>query len=57
LAAQIFPQAGKFENLIDRTILLNMQALLKRHHQSLTYKTPWLAYSGLEVAQNPNPVA
>ena len=30
---------------------------LKRHHQSLNYKTPWLVYSGLEVAQNPNPVA
>jgi putative transposase len=30
---------------------------LQRHHQSLAYKTPWLVYSGLEVAQNPNPVA
>lgn len=30
---------------------------LQRHHQSLNYKTPWLVYSGLEVAQNPNPVA
>jgi len=29
---------------------------LQRHHQSLAYKTPWLVYSGLEVAQNPNPV-
>ena len=30
---------------------------LQRYHQSLAYKTPWLVYSGLEVAQNPNPVA
>ncbi len=30
---------------------------LQRHHQSLNYKTPWLVYSGLEVAQNPNPVS
>ena len=30
---------------------------LQRHHQALDYKTPWLVYSGLEVAQNPNPVA
>jgi len=30
---------------------------MQRHHQSLDYKTPWLVYSGLEVAQNPNPVA
>ena len=29
---------------------------VKRRHQSLDYKTPWLVYSGLEVAQNPNPV-
>lgn len=29
---------------------------VKRRHQSLDYKTPWLIYSGLEVAQNPNPV-
>ena len=29
----------------------------ERHHQLLAYKTPWLVYSGLEVAQNPNPVA
>lgn len=29
---------------------------LQRHHQSLNYKTPWMVYSGLEVAQNPNPV-
>lgn len=30
---------------------------MQRHHQSLDYKTPWLVYSGLEVAPNPNPVA
>ena len=30
---------------------------LQRRHQSLDYKTPWLVYSGLEVAPNPNPVA
>ena len=29
---------------------------VKRRHQSLDYKTPWLIYSGLEVAKNPNPV-
>ena len=29
---------------------------VKRRHQSLDYKTPWLIYSGLEMAQNPNPV-
>jgi putative transposase len=27
---------------------------LKRHHQSLDYKTPWLVYSGLEMTQNPS---
>jgi putative transposase len=30
---------------------------MQRHHQSLDYKTPWLVYSGLEVAPNPNPIA
>lgn len=29
----------------------------QRRHQSLAYKTPWLVYSGLEVAPNPNPIA
>lgn len=26
----------------------------QRHHQSLSYKTPWLVYYGLEVGQNQN---
>lgn len=30
---------------------------LQRNHRSLAYKTPWLVYSGLEAAQNPNLVA
>lgn len=30
---------------------------MNRKHQSLRYKTPWIVYSGLEVAPNPNPVA
>jgi putative transposase len=30
---------------------------MNRKHQSLQYKTPWIVYSGLEVAPNPNPVA
>ena len=30
---------------------------MNRKHQSLRYKTPWIVYSGLEVAPNPNQVA